>query len=90
MNFDFSTTSENVLSKYNVEPVHTTNLRFMLVEVFKSVNRLNPEFLWDLLEQKKTAIPLRSGYLLMLPGKSESTIYSFIFHKCINMVDIWT
>ena len=83
VNFDFYTRSEDIFSVYNVESVHTTNLRTMLVEVFKSVNRLNPEFLWDLFEQKKTAIPLRSGYLLMLPGKCESTIYSFTFRAVL-------
>jgi len=83
VHFDFTTASDQLLATYNVESIHTSNLRYMLIEVFKSVNRLNPEFLWDLFEQKKTAIPLRSGFLLMLPGKCESTIYSFTFRAVL-------
>ena len=58
---DFATSSDDILSAYNIEPIHTTNLRFMLVEVFKSINRLNPDFLWDLFLQKNLAMSLRGG-----------------------------
>lgn len=47
--------------------VHVKNLKTLMIEVFKSINRLNPEFMWDLFVKNKSRYNLRSGNTLVLP-----------------------
>ena len=47
--------------------IHTRNLRVLLTEVFKSLNKLNPMFMWEIFESKVTPYSLRSGKSLTLP-----------------------
>ena len=47
--------------------IHVRTLRFLLVEVFKILNRESPEFLWDMFIFKDNQYSLRSGRSLVLP-----------------------
>ena len=51
----------------NSVKVHVRNLRALLIEVFKSLNHINPEFMWALFECKSMRMKLRSGKTLTLP-----------------------
>ena len=55
----------NVKSK--VTSIHTKNLKLMLMEVYKSINKLNPEFMWDMFNSKSVGYNLRCGKVLKLP-----------------------
>ena len=54
-------------------PIHTRNLRLLLVEIFKTLNNLNPKIMWDTFTIKPSRYPLRSGQNLILPP-SKSTL----------------
>jgi hypothetical protein len=46
--------------------IHVRCLRFLLIEIFKSLNKENPEFLWDMFVLKNRSYSLRSGHTLVL------------------------
>ena len=43
--------------------IHTRNLRALMTEVFKSLNKLNPKFMWKIFKFKETPYSLRCGDL---------------------------
>ena len=57
---DFTTPRNMFFEKHNIETFHTKNIRVLLTEVYKSFNKLNPEFISDLFTLKKGR-NLRSG-----------------------------
>ena len=48
--------------------VHTLNLQKLMIEVFKSLYKLNPEFMWNMFTLKELSYKLRSSKLLCLPS----------------------
>ena len=38
-----------------------------MIEVFKTVNKINPEIMRDIFEQKSTTYTLRCGNVLLIP-----------------------
>ena len=64
---DFHTPSSELFGVYNETSVHTKNLRLLLVETFKSVRKLNPEFMWDSFKPAPVRYELRCGDILRLP-----------------------
>ena len=50
--------------------IHLIHLRSLMIEVFKSVNKINPEFMWDYFTIKLCPYNLRKPNLLCLPTKS--------------------
>ena len=67
--FNFVLSRNELYSSLNVVPVHTTCLQFLLIEIFKSIHKLNPEFMWDMFVVKHQKILLRKKVLLNLPAK---------------------
>ena len=53
--------------------IHVKNLRCLLREVYKIVNRESPKFLWDMFEIKPSSYDLRSGNRLYLPPTRTQT-----------------
>jgi len=47
--------------------VHVRNLRLMLTEVYKSLHKMNPAFMWNLFQYKNGRYCLRKGRTLQLP-----------------------
>ena len=43
----YDTTYNELLSTNSDVSIHQRHLRFLVTEVFKSVNKLNPHFMWD-------------------------------------------
>ena len=64
---------------------HIKNIQTLMLEVYKSINRINPEFMWDLFQLKATPYNMRAGSLLSLPSKKTRTfgINSLIFRGSI-------
>ena len=52
--------------------VHSRNLLLLLLEVFKSVHRLNPPLMWDIFETKSLRYGLRQGHTLKVPRSLNS------------------
>lgn len=63
----FQLSFQELLELGNSETIHVRNLKTLLIEVFKSLNRLNPEFMWHLFTYKSVKYTLRSGQVLSLP-----------------------
>ena len=80
---DFDTPSELLLLKYDFETIHITNLRMLLIEVYKSLHRLNPEFMWELFQPKHINVNLRCGKPLTLPKSSVCTTNSLVFRAIL-------
>ena len=59
-------TSE-LLASLDITSIHTQNLRYLLVEIFKSLNGLNPIFMKDFYVKKFLPYEMRNSNLLTLP-----------------------
>ena len=75
----FNATFEELLLSSNSITVHTKNLQLLVVEIFKSLNHLNPEFMWDSFVLKLEVYNLRQGPSLVIP-RARST-------RAINALD---
>ena len=63
------------LVRDNNEPsIHQRHLCALICEVFKSLNNLNPEFMWSYFVFKNITYSIRNGPLLRLPA-AKSTSY---------------
>ena len=82
-----STVLNDFISPYNVllnatgeKSLHFTNLYRLVVEVFKSVNQLNPKFMNEMFVKKPNNYNLRSGQTFQIPpNKTTRGINSAIF-----------
>ena len=76
---------EELLSIGGSVNAHTRNLRSLMTEVYKSLNYLNPVFIWDLFRVKKTPYNLRRGNKLIVPPtlKVNYNLNAFIFRSSI-------
>ena len=65
--------------------IHTSNLRSLMTEVYKSINHLNPQFMWNLFELKEVPYSLRGGNKLVLPPTKKITygLYGLIFRASL-------
>ena len=69
----------------NEVSIHQSHLRALIYEVFKSLNNLNPEFMWSYFVFKSITYNIRKGPLLRLPA-AKSTSYginSVLFRACL-------
>ena len=65
---------------------HIKNIQTLMLEVYKSINRMNPEFMWDLFQVKDTPYNMRADdSLLSLTSTKTRTfgINSLIFRGSI-------
>ena len=72
----------NHLLKIDGSPgIHLRNLRFLMIEVFKSLNKLNPQFMWNLFQVKNISITL-----LALPSKHSKSkgTNNILYKACWN------
>ena len=69
---DFSSPLEELLQQIDGKTIHHTNLCKLLNEVYKSVNSLNPKFMWDIFTHKVSYYNLRGGKSLDIPSVKSS------------------
>ena len=67
-------TYENLLLQSNTVSVHKRHLRFLMIEIYKSISQLNPQFMWSFFTHKDIPYNLRKGPILGLP-KTHSFYY---------------
>ena len=58
---------ENLLNRSDDISIHQKHLRYLAIEVYKSLTMLNPGFMWNFFERNHTPCNLRRGDLLLLP-----------------------
>ena len=76
---------DELLRNNNKISIHQSHLSALICEVFKSLNNLNPEFMWSYFVFKNTTYNIRKGPLLRLPA-AKSTSYginSVLFRACL-------
>ena len=57
----------DLLSELKLPTIHTKHMCFLLIEVFKSLNGLNPELMSDFFQEKHLSFNLRKSRLLNMP-----------------------
>ena len=65
---------ENLLNLDNSVSLHERHLGFLVTEIFKSVNKTNPKFMWSNFSSKNLSYNLRKGSFLSLPS-AKSSLY---------------
>ena len=68
---------ENLWNTNDDISIHQKILRYLAIEVYKSLTKLNPGFMWNFFERNHILYNLRRGGLLLLPP-AKSTRY------CVN------
>ena len=56
--------------------IHQKHLHYLAVEIYKSVNNLNPEFMWCFFKGRNHQYKLRSGPSLVIPQVNSSQIWN--------------
>ena len=62
----------NLLSRSDSVSIRQRHFRFLVVEIFKSISQINPDFIWSFFKQKKLSYNLKEGPALNLP-RTQST-----------------
>ena len=64
---DYESSSEALLTRSGSHSVHVKNLHKLMVEIFKTMNGLNPPLVWEFHERKNATYNLRIQNLCKLP-----------------------
>ena len=87
---DFNKSCDELLELNNDSFIHQRHLCYFVIEVFKSIMNLNPQFMWSYFEEKPMTYNLRDGSKLALP-KTKSTrfgINSLQFRGSLSWNDL--
>ena len=81
---DFSLSLEEILVHTNRSNCHQRNLELLLLEIYKSINCLNPELMWELFPKTNPKYGLRSGQNVEIPKTSTRFgMKSFVFRGAL-------
>ena len=76
----FGKSYEEILQASETTSIHSGNLMKLVVEVFKSLQRSNPEFMWNVFKMNSSPYSLRRGKILEVPRvKNNIGLNSFAF-----------
>ena len=64
---------KDLLADHDEISIHQKHLQFLPTEFFKSVNKLNPQFMWCFFENHEIPYNLRCGSIVKLPGTNTTT-----------------
>ena len=67
---DYASTFEELLDRGDAKTTHKKNLQNLMVEIYKSMNHLNPEYMWDFFVKKDVPYNLRTKERCKLPSVS--------------------
>ena len=67
---DYESSFEELIERDNTKTIHTKNLQKLMIEVYKSLNHLNPEYMWEFFVKKDVQYYLRTKELCKLPSVS--------------------
>ena len=66
----YESTSEELLDRDDIKTTHKKNLQYLMVEIYNSMNHLNPEYMWDFFVKKDVPYNLRTKEQCKLPSVS--------------------
>ena len=78
----FDKTYEELLILNNAESIHERNLRLLVTEVYKSINKLSPEFMWKFFPFKEVTYKLRRGTPIALPSSKIAGTNDLVHRAC--------
>ena len=64
---DYESSFEALLTRIGTNTIHVNNLQKLIIEIFKSMNGLNPPLVWEFHERKHVTYNLRIQNLCQLP-----------------------
>ena len=67
---DYESTFEELLDRGDTKTTHKKNLQNLMVEIYKSMNHLNPEYMWDFFFKKDVPYNPWTKELYKLPSVS--------------------
>ena len=66
LNCDFASNYQQLLEKSNTVSIHVTHLQFLMTEIYKTINLLNPKFMNQIFKTKTGTYALRDNNLLVI------------------------
>ena len=76
IHMDSTSNFENLLIKSNSVSIHQRNLQLLLIEIYKTVNNLNPSFMAEVFVTNVVPYNLRGSTNLVLP-KARTNLYGW-------------
>ena len=64
---DYDSSLDKILTKSDIVTIHTKNFQKLMLEIYKSMNHLNPSYIWYLHERKEIQYDLRTKHLCKSP-----------------------
>ena len=65
---NYMTTYDELLALDNKLKIHQRQLQFLAIEMYKSKNKLNPNFMWKTYKEENILYSLRRGISLLIPN----------------------
>ena len=65
---EYDKSYEDLLTDHNLTTIHRTHLQYLATEVFKSVHKLNPEFMTEFFSEKDSRCLRRTGNKVEIPS----------------------
>ena len=69
---DYDSSFDELLEKSESVKIHVQNLQKLMIEIYKTMNNLNPSYIWEFHEEKVVKYDLRTKNLCRLP-KTQTT-----------------
>jgi hypothetical protein len=73
----FSCENDELLRIAKSESIHSRNLKLLIIEIFKSLNRLNPKIMWDTFPIKSNHYNSRRGSCIIIPPATSTRSINF-------------
>ena len=65
---DPASSYQELLTRSGHSNLHVRRLRMIAMEVYKSLNNINPEFMWELFQKKETEYNFRDSFKVDIPS----------------------
>ena len=73
----FSCDYDELLKLAKSETIHSKNLKWLIIEIFKSLNCLNPQIMWDTFPLRATHYNSRQGSCIIIPPANTTQSVNF-------------
>ena len=83
---NFSCENDELLNLAKSETIHSKHLKLLVIEIFKSLNCLSPQIMWDTFPLKVNNYNSRQGSCIIIPPAISTRKNQFLrFSSCISV-----